>query len=76
MISIFTLTIIFANGYMGGSVRAHDFKTMAECQKFGPQIALQYTANGHPGSFVCSKQSRVKVLPKPEVHEVQTLPAG
>lgn len=76
MITIFTLTMIFADGYMGGSVRAVDFKSMAKCQNMGPQLARQYTSNGHPATFVCSKEQRVKVLPKPESHSIQTLPAG
>ena len=74
MITIFALTLIFADGYMDGSVHARDFKTMAECQKYGPQLAMQYTSYGHPASFVCAKGLRPKVLPKPESHTAPTLP--
>lgn len=76
MITIYVLMLLFTDGYMEGAAHVHDFRTMAQCQKYGPQLAAQYTSYGHPATFTCTKQKRVKVLPKPEVHSIQTLPAG
>ena len=64
------------DGYMNGSVRAHDFPTMAACQKFGPELVREYAAKEHPATFRCTKEQRVKDLPKPEVRVIKTLPAG
>ncbi|OEZ73176.1 hypothetical protein JAB5_01470 [Janthinobacterium sp. HH103] len=73
---VVALTIIFSDGYMGGSVHARDFKTMAECKKFAPQLVRYYTGNGHPASFVCERAEKMERRGPPETHSVQTLPAG
>lgn len=57
---VVVLTIIFSDGYMGGSVHARDFKTMAECRKFAPQLVRHYTSNGHPASFVCERAEKME----------------
>jgi len=73
---VFALTLIFADGYVGGSSHMKDFKDMDSCNKNGAQMALQYTSWGHPASFVCAKVAVSKIRPKPEVHSVPTLRAG
>lgn len=68
--------MFFWDGYMDGSVHARDFKTMNACTTFAPELARDYAARGHPATFACTKELRVKVLPKPETHVAKTLPAG
>jgi len=64
MITVFALTLIFADGYLGGSTHARDFKSMALCNKNGAQMAMQYTSWGHPASFVCGQIEVSKIKPK------------
>jgi hypothetical protein len=56
MKTIFVLTLIFSDGYLDGSTRIGDLKSMAACEKAGPQYALQYKSYGHPASFFCTKE--------------------
>lgn len=70
MITVFALTLVFADGYLGGSTHARDFKDAAACNKFGAQMASQYTSRGHPASFVCAKTTRT--LQKREAPEIIT----
>jgi len=101
MSKVFALTLIFQDGYLGGSSHMHDFKTLDLCNKNGAQMAMQHTSWGHPASFVCAKTETLKIRPKatvithdwkslssgdesppsksepkPESHDVQTLPPG
>lgn len=64
MKTIFVLTLIFSDGYLDGSTRIGDLKSMAACEKAGPQYALQYKSYGHPASFFCTKES-IKNSKKP-----------
>ena len=76
MKTIFVLTLIFSDGYLDGSTRIGDLKSMAACEKAGPQYALQYKSYGHPASFFCTKESISNAPRKPVVITVETLPAG
>lgn len=60
MLTVFALTLIFADGYLGGSTHAADFKDLATCNRNGSQLALQFVHEGHPASFICNKTQAQK----------------
>ncbi|WP_059284625.1 hypothetical protein [Aquitalea magnusonii] len=63
MITVFVLTMVFADGYQGGQMAYTEYKTMAECQQQGPRVATSYHQQGHPTSFFCQKIKRGPVKP-------------
>ncbi|WP_317201489.1 hypothetical protein [Janthinobacterium sp.] len=61
MLAVFALTLVFADGYMGGSLHMRDYPTADACNKGGGPYAAQYTSRGHPASFFCVKVQQSKV---------------
>jgi hypothetical protein len=76
VVTIFALTLVFADGYLGGSTHARDFKDLASCNRYGAQMAMQMVNAGHQTSFVCAETKPRKAPAAPVVHEMKTLPAG
>ncbi|MCP1290938.1 hypothetical protein NK214_12130 [Chromobacterium sp. S0633] len=60
---VFLLTLVFADGYQGGQMAYTEFKTMTECQRQGPLVAIHYHQKGHPTTFFCQKVKRGPVKP-------------
>ncbi|CAN5788495.1 hypothetical protein BH11PSE12_BH11PSE12_34220 [soil metagenome] len=77
MVTVFALTLVFADGYLGGSTHAQDFKDKQLCIQQGSKMVSQYTSWGHPASFNCVKTIAQKRIGKPEViqHDFPTLPS-
>jgi hypothetical protein len=76
VVTVFALYLTFADGYLGGSTHARDFKDMASCNRYGAHMTMQMVNYGHPTSFVCAPVEARGATPKPIVKEMKTLPAG
>lgn len=76
MVTVFALTLVFADGYLGGSTHARDFKDLASCNRYGAQMTMQMVNAGHPTSFVCAEAKARKEAPVPVIQTIKTLPAG
>ncbi|WP_227105133.1 hypothetical protein [Chromobacterium rhizoryzae] len=63
MITVFVLTLVFADGHQGGQIAYAEYKTKAECQQQGPVISTRYHQQGHPTTFYCQKTKRGPVKP-------------
>ena len=62
---VFSLILIFSDGYMDGHAWAGTFKTQAVCEQAGREEVRKQITWGHPTSFICQKTNKASVPTPP-----------